>query len=237
MVVARLVLLVLCVSVATSSLVFAQQRGSISGKVLDPDGLALPGATVVVTNTATGFTREAITAETGAYSVPNLEPGTYDVAVTMAGFGNATRTGLLLAAEAEEYLAAHDGAVSVAAVNGPRSVVLAGTPDALDALHAEFTARDVRGGALRRRRHDLGETVGRPQRPVRRQDARRHRHPAPGPLPRVGEVRRPGDPVGLRQLRGRAVRPNPGPQRAAQRFRLFRRQRAVEQDPVVPIAG
>ena len=97
MVVARLLLLVLCVSVAASSPALAQQRGSISGKVLDPDGLALPGATVVVTNTATGFTREAITAETGAYSVPNLEPGTYDVAVTMAGFGNATRTGLLLA--------------------------------------------------------------------------------------------------------------------------------------------
>ncbi|WP_143652867.1 acyltransferase domain-containing protein, partial [Streptomyces sp. 13-12-16] len=50
----------------------------------------------------------------------------------------------LPAAEAEEYLAAHGDAVSVAAVNGPRSVVLAGTPDALDALHAEFTARDVR---------------------------------------------------------------------------------------------
>jgi hypothetical protein len=75
---------------------FAQQRGSISGKVVDPAGLAVPGATVVVTNAGTGFTREAVTAETGAYSVPNLEPGTYDIAVSMAGFGNATRTGLLL---------------------------------------------------------------------------------------------------------------------------------------------
>ena len=65
--------------------------------MLDPDGLALPGATVVVTNAGTGFTREAITADTGAYSVPNLEPGTYDVAVTMAGFGGATRTGMVLA--------------------------------------------------------------------------------------------------------------------------------------------
>ena len=62
----------------------------VSGKVLDPDSLALPGATVVVTNVNTGFTREVVTAETGAYSVPNLEPGTYDVAVTMAGFGDAS---------------------------------------------------------------------------------------------------------------------------------------------------
>ena len=78
MVAARLLLLVLCAFVAVPSSALAQQRGSISGRVLDPDGLALPGATVVVTNVGTGFTREAITAETGAYSVPNLEPGTYD---------------------------------------------------------------------------------------------------------------------------------------------------------------
>ena len=93
---ARLLSVVLSVSLALVSPALAQQRGSISGKVLDPDGLALPGATVVVTNAGTGFTREAITAETGAYSVPNLEPGTYDVAVTMAGFGNASRTGMVL---------------------------------------------------------------------------------------------------------------------------------------------
>ncbi|MFD9178630.1 type I polyketide synthase, partial [Streptomyces diastaticus] len=48
------------------------------------------------------------------------------------------------AAEAEKYLPAYEGAVSVAAVNGPHSVVLAGTPDALDALQAEFTSRDLR---------------------------------------------------------------------------------------------
>ncbi|MFE3742120.1 SDR family NAD(P)-dependent oxidoreductase, partial [Streptomyces sp. NPDC059134] len=48
------------------------------------------------------------------------------------------------AAEAAEFLAPHGDAVCVAAVNGPRSVVLAGTPEALDALQAEFTARDLR---------------------------------------------------------------------------------------------
>ena len=93
---ARLLLFILSVFVVTVTPALAQQRGVISGKVLDPDSLALPGATVVVTNVNTGFTREVVTAETGAYSVPNLEPGTYDVAVTMAGFGDASRTGMVL---------------------------------------------------------------------------------------------------------------------------------------------
>ncbi|MBY0496352.1 MAG: TonB-dependent receptor [Cyanobacteria bacterium] len=94
---ARLLVFISSVLVAAPSPAFAQQRGAISGKVLDPDGLALPGATVVVTNAATGFIREVVTADTGAYSVASLEPGTYEVAVTMAGFGSATRTGMVLA--------------------------------------------------------------------------------------------------------------------------------------------
>lgn len=97
MVAAARLLLTTCLVLVMASAAFAQQRGSISGKVVDPSGLAVPGATVVVTSVGTGFTREAVTADTGAYLVPNLEPGTYDVAVSMVGFGNATRTGLVLA--------------------------------------------------------------------------------------------------------------------------------------------
>jgi hypothetical protein len=94
---ARLALLVLCLSVAAPSSALAQQRGVISGRVLDPSGLVLPGATVVVTNADTGFTREAVTADTGGYSVPNLEPGNYNVEVTMPGFGSARREAIVLA--------------------------------------------------------------------------------------------------------------------------------------------
>ncbi len=82
---ARLVLLSTCVFLAALSPAFAQQRGAISGKVLDPDGLALPGATVTVTEERTGFTRTVVSADTGAYSVPNLEPGVYLLTVEMAG--------------------------------------------------------------------------------------------------------------------------------------------------------
>ncbi len=87
-----------CVLLAASA--FAQQRAQIEGRVVDPDGLALPGATITVVNQATGFTRDVVTAETGAYLVPNLEPGTYTVSVVMPSFNTVKRPDLQLTAGA-----------------------------------------------------------------------------------------------------------------------------------------
>ena len=137
---ARLLLLISSVFVAASSPAFAQQRGAISGKVLDPEGLVLPGATVLVTNASTGFTREVVSADTGAYSVPNLEPGTYDVAVTMAGFGGAARTGLVLAPGAAVSL---DLKLTVAGVE--ENIVVTG-----ESPLVERTSNQI-GGSLSRR--------------------------------------------------------------------------------------
>jgi hypothetical protein len=78
----------------------AQQRGSISGRILDAGGLVLPGVTVTVTEQNTGFTREVVTAENGAYLVPNLDPGTYTVAAELSGFAGAKRTDVTLTAGA-----------------------------------------------------------------------------------------------------------------------------------------
>lgn len=72
----RLFLVGACLIVAASVPALAQQRGSISGKVMDPAGLALPGATLTVTDQNTGFTRMVVSAATGAYSVPSLSPAT-----------------------------------------------------------------------------------------------------------------------------------------------------------------
>ncbi len=90
-------LLTLCfVAVAPSG--FAQQRGSISGKVVDPDGLALPGVTVTVTNEDTGVVRRVVSEAAGAYSVTNVEPGTYTVSAELAGFGTIRRPNVTLLA-------------------------------------------------------------------------------------------------------------------------------------------
>src|SRR5260370_1277522 len=60
--------------------------GSIVGTVTDPTGSVISKAGVTVTNTLTGLSRQASADEAGYYSIPNLPPGTYDVAVSASGF-------------------------------------------------------------------------------------------------------------------------------------------------------
>jgi hypothetical protein len=72
---------------AFSTLTFGQSLyGSLVGTVTDPSGLAVPGATVKITQAETNQSREATTIETGGYSFTNLPPGTYQVDVTLQGF-------------------------------------------------------------------------------------------------------------------------------------------------------
>ncbi|MBM3818196.1 MAG: TonB-dependent receptor [Acidimicrobiia bacterium] len=76
----------------------AQQRGSISGAITDADGLVLPGVTVTVTEQGTGFSRTVITAETGAYTIPNLDPGMYTMTAELPGFAPIRQTNVTLTA-------------------------------------------------------------------------------------------------------------------------------------------
>jgi outer membrane receptor protein involved in Fe transport len=94
----RLAILFAACLAALAAPAVAQQRGSISGKVVDPDGLALPGATITITEQNTGFTRTVVTESTGAYTVTNLDPGIYTVTVEMPGFANAQQPDVQLSA-------------------------------------------------------------------------------------------------------------------------------------------
>ncbi|HEY0785337.1 MAG TPA: carboxypeptidase regulatory-like domain-containing protein [Acidobacteriaceae bacterium] len=73
---------VLCVLPAPAQ----QTDGSIAGVITDTSGAALPNVSVVVTDPATGVSRTATTNQEGYYSVPNLAPGTYQVAASIASF-------------------------------------------------------------------------------------------------------------------------------------------------------
>src|SRR6266850_6033987 len=77
--------LVLC-AVASSG---QTNKGGISGTVMDPNGAAVPGATVTVTNIGTNQSTTVTTSQDGAFSVSSLEPVTYRVIVELAGFKKA----------------------------------------------------------------------------------------------------------------------------------------------------
>jgi hypothetical protein len=59
---------------------------SLSGVVVDTDGGAIPGATIVVKNNATGEVVEGVSNTTGRFAFPGLVAGTYTVTVSLAGF-------------------------------------------------------------------------------------------------------------------------------------------------------
>ncbi|OLE47384.1 MAG: hypothetical protein AUG46_06720 [Acidobacteria bacterium 13_1_20CM_3_58_11] len=60
--------------------------GNLVGAVTDPQGNAVAGAKVTVTNTAKGTTEETTTNESGNYSVTHLIPDSYKVHVEAPGF-------------------------------------------------------------------------------------------------------------------------------------------------------
>src|SRR5215475_2619826 len=83
-----------------SSLAEAQaDRATMSGFVKDSSGAVLPGASVTVTNTATGVTQEQTTSETGTYLIVNLIPGQYRVEISLQGFKKFTQAVPLEVAE------------------------------------------------------------------------------------------------------------------------------------------
>jgi hypothetical protein len=72
-------------------------RGVISGRVTDPSGATIPGATVKAVNTATNTTTEAKTTPEGIYTLPYLEPGVYNIEAVAAGFQTLRRQSITLA--------------------------------------------------------------------------------------------------------------------------------------------
>src|SRR5487761_1961056 len=66
---------------------FAQVAGgTLSGTITDPQGAAVVDATVSARHAATGVSAETTTNSSGAYSLVNLLPASYDVTVTATGF-------------------------------------------------------------------------------------------------------------------------------------------------------
>ena len=73
-----------------------ETRSTIFGRVTDPQGSAVVGATVVVTNVQTNVTTARRTNESGYYEADLLLPGNYSIAAEAPGFKKSLQSGVVL---------------------------------------------------------------------------------------------------------------------------------------------
>lgn len=75
----------------------AGATGAITGTVVDEKGEAISGATIVVTNVATGQKeREVVSTSAGTFNIPSLPPSTYSVEITAMGFSRFVMSRVLV---------------------------------------------------------------------------------------------------------------------------------------------
>src|SRR5580698_11220660 len=81
--------LVLFSLIGTSALLAQSTTGTVVGTVKDPQGAAVNGAVVNLTNTGTNAKHATMTSDTGGYQFVNLEVGNYKMTVEAPGFQKA----------------------------------------------------------------------------------------------------------------------------------------------------
>jgi hypothetical protein len=91
-----LMTLVCCIGISAQT-----NKATLSGTVKDAQGSVVAGATVTVTNTATGSVRKVTTNADGVFEAPLLDIGTYRVTVVKDGFQTSKRDDVVLQTSSE----------------------------------------------------------------------------------------------------------------------------------------
>lgn len=98
----------------------------LSGRVLDPQGSAVPGATIRVTNLATAAARSTRSNTSGRYLIVGLAPGNYSLTAEAKGFAKLVNPRLTLtvgqAAVFDAHLVIHSGLTTVTVTGAPELV-------------------------------------------------------------------------------------------------------------------
>jgi hypothetical protein len=118
--------LLACGLIIGSNQAWAQSTstGTISGQVVDPQGAAIVGAVVDLTDVSTDSRQSTMTNEVGRYLLVNVAPGTYDLAVSKVGFkqtklvGQKVAVGLELTLNVTLQVGSTSTAIEVAASAG-----------------------------------------------------------------------------------------------------------------------
>ena len=122
---------------------FAQSdKGTIGGFVKDSSGAVVPGATVLLTNEATGETHQATADSQGHYTVTNLTAGNYTLSAEVKGFKKYVSNHNTLGANTTLDL---DAPLTIGAAS--EEVTVSATAEVLQtesaAVQAEITGKQV----------------------------------------------------------------------------------------------
>jgi outer membrane receptor protein involved in Fe transport len=88
----RRLMVALCLAATAVPASAQQTTGTITGRVLDEQKAAVPGATVTAKNESTGFTRAEVSDSEGVYRITGLPVGSYAVSIDLSGFQAQART-------------------------------------------------------------------------------------------------------------------------------------------------
>src|SRR5271167_1716608 len=98
------VAVLLSVSILMGSAWAQSASGSILGRVVDPQGAAVPKTQITVTNVATHVTNQTQTDSEGIYRVLNLPIGTYTITAEHEGFAKLVTQGRALQINQQERI-------------------------------------------------------------------------------------------------------------------------------------
>src|SRR5437868_2073699 len=89
-------MLILAIAVFPVAAFGQSNQGSIAGNVADESGAMIPNAKIIATEVATGTEYQTVSTSAGAYRLPNLKIGTYNVSVSSTGFKTASLTDVVV---------------------------------------------------------------------------------------------------------------------------------------------
>ena len=75
------------------------QSAQVTGRISDPTGAVVQGAKVTLVNEGNGFVRESVSNNEGYFTMPLLQPGTYQITVQKEGFKPVRQSGITLKVE------------------------------------------------------------------------------------------------------------------------------------------
>src|SRR5258708_5455759 len=112
------------IALISATVLRAQTTGSVSGRVTGENGDALPGVTLEATSPALQGTQTAVTDSRGAYRLPVLPPGRYQISAGLSGFATEKKSVIVsLSENAETNFQMRPSAKETVIVTGEAPVI------------------------------------------------------------------------------------------------------------------